>query len=236
MTRSPATAIVAIDDLMSARSIETIQVSTTVHGRVLLEAPADASALLVGFHGYAQLGEDALAYLRPLVEGEPWAIAAPQALHPFYRPKDQSVVAGWMTRLDREIALEDNVAYTTRAVAELLQRVPTAKKLAIVGFSQGVAMAYRTAARCGQRVDAMVALAGDVPPELRNGGWGTRPAVLIGRGDGEQWYSEEKLADDLAALAALGIPVEVCRFAGGHEWAPPFVERAREFLAGLLSP
>src|SRR6185503_722914 len=152
--------------------------------------------------------------------------------------KDQSVVAGWMTRLDREIALEDNVAYTTRAVGELLQRVPTAKKLAIVGFSQGVAMAYRTAARCGQKVDAMVALAGDVPPELRSvgpeGGWGSRPAVLVGRGDGEQWYTEEKLADDLAALAALGIEAEVCRFAGGHEWAPAFVERTREFLAARL--
>lgn len=212
-----------------------IQVPTTVHGRVLLEAPPDAKALLVGFHGYAQLGEDALAYLRPLAVGKPWAIAAPQALHPFYRPKDQSVVAGWMTRLDREIALEDNVAYTTHAVAELLARVPSAKKLAIVGFSQGVAMAYRTAARCGQKVDAMVALAGDVPPELRNGGWGSRPAVLIGRGDGEQWYTEEKLAEDLAALGSLGIGAEVCRFAGGHEWAPPFVERAREFLAAELA-
>ena len=218
-----------------APEAQIIQVPTTVHGRVLLETTAETTALLLGFHGYAQLGEDALAYLRPLAEGKPWAIAAPQALHPFYRPKDQSVVAGWMTRLDREIALEDNVAYTTRAVAELLARVPAAKKLAIVGFSQGVAMAYRTAARCGQTVDAMVALAGDVPPELRNGGWDTRPAVLIGRGDGEQWYSEEKLADDLAALAALDIEAEVCRFAGGHEWAPAFVERAREFLAARLA-
>jgi len=218
-----------------APEAQIIQVPTTVHGRVLLETSAETTALLVGFHGYAQLGEDALAYLRPLAEGKPWAIAAPQALHPFYRPKDQSVVAGWMTRLDREIALEDNVAYTTRAVAELLARLPAAKKLAIVGFSQGVAMAYRTAARCGQKVDAMVALAGDVPPELRNGGWDTRPAVLIGRGDGEQWYSEEKLADDLAALAALEIEAEVCRFPGGHEWAPAFVERAREFLAAQLA-
>lgn len=223
-------------DAAAAPAAEIIQVPTVVHGRVLYEAPAEPTALLVGFHGYAQLGEDALAYLRPLAEGQPWAIAAPQALHPFYRPRDQAVVAGWMTRLDRELALEDNVAYTTRAVAELRARMPTAQRLAIVGFSQGVAMAYRTAARCGERVDAIVALAGDVPPELRNGGWGSRPAVLIGRGDGEQWYTEEKLADDVAALAALEIPAEVCRFAGGHEWAPAFVERARSFLAEQLRP
>jgi len=209
-------------------------VPTLVHGRIVLEAPPEPTALLVGFHGYAQTGEDALAFLRPLALGKSWAIAGPQALHPFYRPRDQAVVAGWMTRQDRELALADNVAYTARALAELRARLPTAGKLAIVGFSQGVAMAYRTAARSGQRVDAVVALAGDLPPELRVGGWGTRPAVLVGRGSGEEWYSEEKLEADLASLAELGIAAEVCRFDGGHEWAPAFTERAREFLAAHL--
>jgi predicted esterase len=95
-------------------------------------------------------------------------------------------------------------------------------------------MAYRTAARSGQRVDAVVALAGDVPPELRAGGWGARPHVLIGRGSREEWYGEEKLETDLAALGELGIPAEVCRFEGGHEWAGEFTERARGFLTGRL--
>jgi predicted esterase len=212
----------------------TFHVPALVHGRVLLEAPAEATALVVGFHGYAQTGEDALEFLRPLASGKPWALAAPQALHPFYRPKDQAVVAGWMTRQDRELALADNVAYAARAVGELLARVPSVRKLAFVGFSQGVAMAYRAAARGGHRVDAIVALAGDLPPELRNDGWDARAPVLIGRGSREEWYSEQKLADDLAAFAALGTPVEVCRFDGGHEWAAPMVERARAFLAEAL--
>jgi predicted esterase len=96
-------------------------------------------------------------------------------------------------------------------------------------------MTYRAAARGGQRVDAVVALAGDVPPELHGEPWGSRPAVLIGRGDREEWYGEEKLATDQAALAALGVEVEVCRFAGGHEWAPPFVDAARAFLGTRLA-
>jgi predicted esterase len=211
-----------------------LHVPAVVHGRLLLAGPADAEALLVGFHGYAQLAEDALTFLAPLAEGRRWAIAAPQALHPFYRPRDQAVVAGWMTRLDRDQAIADNVAYAARALGELRRRVPSARKLAIVGFSQGVAMAYRAAARGGQRVDAIVALAGDVPPELHGEPWGSRPAVLIGRGEREEWYGEEKLAADQATLAALGIEAEVCRFDGGHEWAPPFVGAARDFLARRL--
>jgi predicted esterase len=209
-------------------------VPTLIHGRVLVEAPAEPTALVVGFHGYAQTGEDALAFLRPLAAGRPWALAAPQALHPFYRPKDQAVVAGWMTRQDRELALADNVAYAARAMGELLARFPSVRKLAVVGFSQGVAMTYRAAARGGHRIDAIVALAGDLPPELRNGGWDVRAPVLIGRGSREEWYSEQKLADDLAAFEALGTRAEAFRFEGGHEWAPPMVERAREFLAAQL--
>ena len=227
-----------------APDAEVLHVPALVHGRVLLESPPAPTALLVGSHGYAPRGEDALAFLRPLAAGDAgspprnWAIAAPQALHPFYRTRDQEVVAGWMTKLDRELAIADNVAYTARAVAELRQRLPTVRRLAIVAFSQGVAIGYRTAARCGQRVDAVVALAGDLPPELHgvapDGLWGTRPPVLIGRGDSEEWYSEEKLVADVAALGALEMPVEVCRFAGGHEWGAPFVERARAFLAARL--
>jgi predicted esterase len=218
-----------------------IQVPALVHGRVLLELPAAAepAALLVGFHGYAQRAEDALDFLRPLAAGgdggppRPWALAAPQALHPFYR-KDGTVVAGWMTKLDRELALADNVAYAARAVAELRRRLPSVRRMAVVGFSQGVAMTYRAAARCGFAVDAVVALAGDVPPELHAGGWGSRPHVLIGRGSREQWYGEDKLAADREVLAHLGVEHEVCAFDGGHEWGPAFVERARGFLAERL--
>ena len=225
-----------------APQAEVLQVPTLVRGRVLLERPAgEPTALLVGFHGYGQKAEDALEFLRPLAaagDGEAprrWALAAPQALHPFYR-KDGTVVAGWMTSLDRELALADNVAYAARAIGELRARLPEVRRLAIVGFSQGVAMAYRAAARCGHAVDAVVALAGDVPPELRRDGWGSRPAVLIGRGSAETWYGEDKLAADQEALAGLGLEHEVCRFAGGHEWGAEMVERARAFLAQRLEP
>ena len=212
---------------------ELFHLPAIVHGRVLVEGPPEPAAVLVGFHGYGQRAEDALEFLRPLAAGRPWALAAPQALHPFYRRNDQEVVACWMTRLDRELALADNVAYVARAVGELRRRLPGAR-LAIVGFSQGVAMAYRAAARCGHAVDALVALAGDVPPELREVPWGARPAVLLGRGSREEWYREAQLEEDLRTLAALGLQAEACRFEGGHEWAPAFVEHAREFLAARL--
>jgi predicted esterase len=222
---------------------EALQVSTVVHGRVLLALPAPAAtgtaieptALLVGFHGYAERAEDALAAGLRLAAGQPWAVAAPQALHTFYRSKDGAIGGSWMTSQDRELRMAENVVYVNAAIANLRARLPSARRLAIFGFSQGVAMAYRSAAWCAAPVDAVVALAADVPPELRGARWAQRPAVLLGRGDGERWYTEEKLATDLEALAALGLEHEVCRFAGGHEWGAGFVARATEFLRAKLA-
>ena len=52
------------------------------------------------------------------------------------------------------------------------------------------------------------------------------PPVLIGRGTGDPWYTEEKMARDLEALRARGTRVETLVFAGGHDWAPAFLEGA----------
>jgi predicted esterase len=59
------------------------------------------------------------------------------------------------------------------------------------------------------------------------------PPVLIGRGTGDPWYTEEKMARDLGTLRARGTQVEALVFAGGHEWGPAFLEAAGRFLDGV---
>ena len=92
--------------------IDTLLVPTTTHGRVLIRTPAaTAAGVLVGFHGYA---EDAAAQLERLLaikEADDWLLLSVQALHRFYRGRSQDVVAGWMTRQDRDAAIADNIAY-----------------------------------------------------------------------------------------------------------------------------
>ena len=68
-----------------------------------------------------------------------------QGLHRFYARGQGKVVASWMTREDREQAIADNLGYVNRVV---MRRCPGAGDEATVvflGFSQGVAMAYRAA-------------------------------------------------------------------------------------------
>lgn len=201
-------------------------IPTTVHGRYLVRpAPAGSSApLLVGFHGYGENADDHLAALERVPGTDAWHLVAVQALHPFYK-RDGSVVASWMTKLDREAAIVDNVAYVERVVAAVREELDTNGVLVFAGFSQGVAMAYRAAAALPS--SGVIALAGDVPPEVAPG---DLPPVLLGRGRRDEWYDGGKEDDDLARLEAAGVAVETCVFDGGHEWTDDFYRAAEGFL------
>jgi predicted esterase len=207
-----------------------------VHGHCLVEEADEAEGprpLIVGFHGYAETAEDHLAALRPLPGIDAWHRCAVQALHPFYRGRTGEVVASWMTRFNRDRAIADNVRYVAEAVTRARRELETREPLVYVGFSQGTAMAYRAAAGAGHRCQGLVALGGDVPPELARADLSGFPRVIIGRGSEDPWYSEEKLASDVSLLESRGIAVEVCRFPGGHEWSEAFYRAAGVFLAAL---
>jgi predicted esterase len=210
------------DFAMTDIDIRTIP--ATVHGRYLVrDGPPER--LVVGFHGYGEAAEAHMAELRQIPGIDRWTIAAVQALHPFYAGRTGMIVASWMTSLDRELAIEDNRAYVASVVAQF----PPPRQLVFLGFSQGAAMAYRAAA--GSNAAGVIALGADVPPEIFEAR-PKLPPVLIGRGIREEWYTDEKLQQDLRFLREA-TTVDTCVYDGGHEWTAEFREAAGEFLARL---
>ena len=198
-------------------------VETQVHGRALHEKRS-AQRLLVGFHGYAETAGVNLAELNRIPGNESWSLLAIQALHPFYTKK-REVVASWMTREDREHHIEDNVAYVRR----MLDDVGNPPTVVFLGFSQGVAMAFRAAAHVGAA--GVIALGADVPPEVMTASTAL-PPVLIARGTAEEWYTQDKFDMDVAFLRGV-TSVTPCVYEGGHEWTDAFRTAASEFLASI---
>ena len=147
-------------------------------------------------------------------------MAAVQALHPFYSKGGTVIGASWMTSLDRELAIADNINYVRRVVAAL----PAARTLVFLGFSQGAAMAARAAAHIPSA--GLILLGGDIPPDAREL---PMPPLLLARGNRDEWYSEAKFKEDLRFVS----PVKTLVFDGGHEWTDEFRAAAGEFLAGL---
>jgi predicted esterase len=207
--------------------MRTLSIETPTHGRVLVrEATASpARGTLIAFHGYGQAPETILGDLEAVAGLEAWTVAGVQALHRFYSRGEQAIIASWMTRQDRDEAIADNLAYVNRVVDVVADAT---RPLVFVGFSQGVAMAYRAAVRGARPAAGVVALAGDIPPDVA---LDAAPPVLLGAGVDDSWYSPAKLRSDVARLEAAGVVYQAVAFAGGHEWTDVFRGAMARWLA-----
>ena len=213
---------------------ESLFIPVEVHGRCLVELPEGPGPhpLLVGFHGYGETAELHLEQLRRVPGATRFLIVAVQSLHLFYT-KGGDVVGSWMTKQGRELAIPDNVRYVAAVVARVQRDFPCDGGLVYAGFSQGASMAYRAAARSGHACDGLVALGGDMPPDVADDASTRLPPVLVGRGEADSWYTAAKLDQDLERLSRLGVTARSVVFAGGHEWTEPFRAAMGDFLAAI---
>lgn len=212
--------------------METRTISTGTHGRYLIDIPEHSRATLVGFHGYQESAALTFDVLRQIAAGRSIGLISVQGLHRFYT-RANDVVASWMTKEDREQAIADNVAYVSKVLSAVADEHGITRPLIFAGFSQGVAMAYRAAALAQRPCDGVIALAGDLPPDVAPVA-ASLPRVLIGRGTGDKWYTADKAEKDRAVLQQAGVAVTEHVFDGGHVWAPEFILKAGSFVDELL--
>lgn len=205
-----------------------LNIPTAIHGRVLVREAADPSAVVVGFHGYMENAAIQMDRLEALPGSGRWTLISIQGLHRFYRGRSEEVVAGWMTRQDREAMIADNIEYAHRA---LDAAAPAGVPLITTGFSQGVAMAFRAGVRGRRRATGIVAVGGDVPPELLKDSQVDFPSILLTRGERDDWYTAAKLEADVMALRARGVEPETLTYPGAHEWTPNVAAAASGFIA-----
>jgi predicted esterase len=210
-------------------------IATTTHGRVLVrDARAGAArGVLVGFHGYKEQAAIQMARLQAIPGAALWTLVSIEGLHRFYRGRGEEVVASWMTRQDREAAIADNIEYVDAALDSIPHDAST--KIVYAGFSQGVAMAFRAAVRGRRAAAGVIAVGGDIPPELLSDPRASFPPVFLLRGARDEWFTAQKLRADLNALSARSPAprVRALEFDGGHEWHDSVAEAAGEFLLSL---
>lgn len=211
--------------------MRTISVPTTTHGRVIVRDVGVPHGLLVGFHGYMENADIQMERLAAIPGTERWTLVSVQGLHRFYKGRTQDVVAGWMTRQDREEAIRDNIAYVDNVVEATRAKD---EPIVYVGFSQGVAMAFRAAVRGRVKAAAVVAVGGDVPPELLSDANSWFPRVRLLRGARDDWYTAEKMAQDYRALRPRVDAVETLEYDAAHEWTADAARAAGEFIQQLF--
>ncbi|PYR03342.1 MAG: phospholipase, partial [Acidobacteria bacterium] len=102
-------------------------IPATTHGRYLVVPPASPgpAPVLVGFHGYAEGAEAQLDRMRAIPGAARWLLISIQGLNRFYQRRSTEVIAGWMTRQHRDLAIHDNIAYVASVVDLVCREWPT---------------------------------------------------------------------------------------------------------------
>jgi predicted esterase len=214
---------------------EVHSVAATTHGRVLVRRARvrPVRGVLAGFHGYTETAAIQIARLEHTSHDGAWTLLSVQGLHRFYRGRTQEVGSSWMTKEDRETAIADNLAYVASAVRLVAD---DAAGIVYAGFSQGVAMAFR-AAVLGHRdlrpALGVIAVGGDVPPELLADPGLKFPPIFLARGTRDEWYTAAKFDADVAALRARGVAVEPFVYDGPHDWTPAVSAAAGAWLEAV---
>ncbi len=118
-------------------------------------------------HGYAQTAESFLESLASLQKKNTFIIA-PEGLSRFYW-KDfiSNPVASWMTRLDREEDIKDNLKYLDSLYYTILKDVNLKEmQINFLGFSQGTATLSRWLFEDKIKVNKVVFYAGELSPDI----------------------------------------------------------------------
>jgi predicted esterase len=221
-----------IGSLVVADNVIERTIAVATHGRYLVAQPAapGPAPLLVGFHGYAETAEVQLVRLESIPGAEGWLIVSVQGLNRFYQRRAGDVVAGWMTRQNRELAIADNLSYVGGIIDQVARDWPASPPLVFCGFSQGVAMAFRAAVATDRPVAGVIAVGGDVPPELDPAGLARVGTVLLCRGASDLLYGPEIFANDVRRLREAQADVRPLEFPGGHEWSGEVLSAAALLL------
>lgn len=174
--------------------------------------------LWVVCHGIGYLSRYFLRYFKHLNPEENYIIA-PQAPSKYYlNGKYTHVGASWLTRENTALETENVLNYLDEVYkAENLREAP---KLLLFGYSQGVSVVTRWAAKRKIACDHLIMHTGKVPAELNAEDFSfmknTKFSFIFGEED--PYFSEVNIPKEKTRLKEIfPSDLEIRTFAGGHE-------------------
>ena len=195
-----------------------MQISHTVYYWVQVPKQKGPHPLLIVLHGFGQVAGQFIKVFEPLAQ-KGILVAAPQGAHQLYTNlKERRVGFSWLTKYESDQSVSDFVAYMGQFF-KLLQETceVDSQRVFMLGFSQGVSMAYRTWAHSSLPVRGVIACGGDLPPDIVEQLEGLPPIqILLVHGRQDEEVSPEKAQKALKHLRASGLKPELFDFEGGH--------------------
>ncbi len=189
--------------------------------------------LLCVLHGWGQNCRSFLRRFSALKE-ENILVVAPQGPHQMYLDMTTRKVGfSWLTTYDRNRAMVNLIALIDKVLKEVKANTGLTIAPYILGFSQGVSIAYRYHLLGGRPVAGIIACGGDLPADVHGAISAAEqlPVLLVhGKSDGIVPFSKAEEAEQV--LRNVGHPPTCYYFDGEHVIPAEAVQVIAEWLHG----
>jgi len=213
-----------------------IEVPRTARYAQLGALGTDTRAVWFVCHGYGLLARIFIKKFERLVADGHTVVVAPEALSRSYMGMDFTRVgACWTTREERDNEVHDQKRYLDLLHDHILAQLPNpaAVQVNVLGFSQGVSVAWRWVNHGHVRPHNMVLWAGMITDE--NAGVNALPDLSIHAafGDQDEYLTPERIQEFETLASAVRHPIHLHRYIGGHSVDQDVLDAIRPLLAAL---
>lgn len=172
------------------------------------------------FHGYGQLAEFFIRKFRSFDSSDRLIVAPEGTNYGYLEGFTGRVGANWMTRHERELAIDNNHRFLDELLGVILSGYDQRPNIHILGFSQGAATATRWASRWNSRIESLVLWAGGFAEDLVLGEAKevfSQTKITLVLGDQDELITPESILKQEILLSNIVKNYEKISFEGGHE-------------------
>ncbi len=217
----------------SPDGVSSLSVETT--GYYAVQAPErgvdGGTRILCALHGW---GQNSRSFLRrfSVLKTENILVVAPQAPHQFYLDLETRKVGfSWLTVYDRNRAMTGIYGLLDGVLGRVCEEYNIAGAPFMLGFSQGVSIAYRYGVLGGRPVRGYIACGGDLPVDVRTPMESMSSVnTLLVHGLEDGIVPIAKAFEAQGILGAQTGDLKTCFFEGGHEMPTEIVGRIGEWV------
>lgn len=175
--------------------------------------------LIYVLHGYGQLAKFFIQKFKPLQELG-FKIVAPEGLHRFYlEGTNGRVGASWMTKENRELDIHNYISMLNNLHTKL-KKEKEWKAIHVLGFSQGVATAFRWIADEKIKPSHFLMCSGMIPSDVHLQGENSIFKAIKSTyfsGTNDIYKTEEAVLAFQQKLKESNLDITMVEFDGGHE-------------------
>ena len=172
-------------------------------------------------HGYGMLSEYFVKKFECIIN-ETTLVIAPEATNRFYLANNYTRVgASWMTKLDREQEISDNILFLDKLFSIIKKDIGHDNfKLNTLGFSQGGPALVRWLMSNKLNTNSLILWGSDIPKDSlvteNKSRWNSiKLKIVIGKND--EYINEEKKQEFVGVVKSYGLKYDLIEYEGSHK-------------------